>query len=188
MSEYFWQYSSCFYVLLFPVLGWNVTLMCRVLFFSSSLCDFPYFQCFSIPFPHLSFSCLTPPSPHPLISVSQNSLCSPSCLCQLVPYSPVTPPFVSHPCRPPCLPVVCFCFYFCFLSFHLICTLLLFCTLLNPFFVTTCLLFLRYIFVCFSWICLIQLLLIKPAFCPPILPPMCCLHLGPHLVFQSVTI
>ena len=33
------------------------------------LCVFPSFQCFPIPFPHLSFSLLTPPVPHPLISV-----------------------------------------------------------------------------------------------------------------------
>ena len=39
---------------------------------------FPSFHCFSISFPHLSFSHVTLPVPHPLISVSVYSLCSPS--------------------------------------------------------------------------------------------------------------
>ena len=102
-----------------PVLCWNFTLVCRVLFLSSSLCDFPCLQCSSITFPHLSFSHLTPPLPDPLISVSFNSLCSPSGLCLFVPCSLVMPPCFSHQRRLQRLPVVCFCFFL-FLEFSFV--------------------------------------------------------------------
>ena len=61
-----------------------------------SLCDLPSFLCFSIPFPYLSFCCLTSAVLHPLISVCVCvcvcSRCSPSYLCQIATYSPVLPP------------------------------------------------------------------------------------------------
>lgn len=46
---------------LFPVLIWNFAIMCRVRLFSSSLCVFPSFQCFSVPFP---LTCPFPASLH----------------------------------------------------------------------------------------------------------------------------
>ena len=64
--------------------------LCVVWFSGSFLCVFPS-QCFSVPsltcpFP---FSLLTPPVPHPLVSGSVHSRCSPPCLCQFIPSSSV---------------------------------------------------------------------------------------------------
>ena len=160
-----------------------------MLLFSYSRRDFPSFHCFSMPVPHLSFSHLTPPVPQPLVSVSVYSLCSPSCLAPYI-SSPVFPslclPAVSFPVSPSVSPPVCF--WFSFLVFFFIDLFFDFvCTLLKPLFVGTlsfCLSFGLHgllIFVCHS-----ALVKIKLAFLvPPILPPTCCLHLGPHLVKQS---
>ena len=54
---------QCLAVLSSPVLFWHRALVCHVLLSSSS-------QCFSVPFPHLSFSRLSPPVPDPLVSLS----------------------------------------------------------------------------------------------------------------------
>ena len=98
-----------------------------VIFFSL----LPVFFC---PLPHLSFSWLTLPVPDSLVSVFVYSLCSPSCLFQFVPSSPVMPPCVSHPCHLQCLPVVCF-WFFCSSLFSLICTFAFVCTLFQLLFV-----------------------------------------------------
>ena len=56
------SWDSCFILKLCPHVS-------GVAFQFLPLCDFSSFQHFSVPFPHLSFSRLTPPVPHPLVSV-----------------------------------------------------------------------------------------------------------------------
>ena len=95
---------------------------------------FPSFQCFSVlclicPFPGLLYLYLIPS-----LVCFVYSLCSPSCLFQFVPSSPVMPPCVSHPCHLQCLPVVCF-WFFCSSLFSLICTFAFVCTLFQLLFV-----------------------------------------------------
>ena len=103
------------------------------------LCDFPSFQCFFVPFPHLSFPCLTLPEPHPLVRVCVRMVHAPSCLCQFIPCSPVLPAGVSHSCYLSCLLhslTVSSHFCFLFLVFSMICTLLLFALCLSSFIAT----------------------------------------------------
>ena len=83
--------------------------MCHMLLFSSFSPSLPSSSVLPFLFPHLLFSRLSPSAPHPLVSVSVDSLCSSSCLCQFLMFSPVfLVPFVA---------TMCFCSFDSFLVF-----------------------------------------------------------------------
>lgn len=117
------------------------------------------------------FSCLTRPELHPLISVCVYSPCSPPCLRQFVPCSPLMPPCVFNPCYLQCLSVGMF-LIFVPSVFLLICTLLLFALCLSSLIATLSFCPLWLVLVDFLFFCIIQLWLLKLAFCSLILPPV----------------
>ena len=172
----FSQFSSLlFSSLLFPVLFWKVLPSCVASRFSV-----PPSKCFSVP----PLTCPFPASLHlyliPSLVCLCISLCFPSCLCQFVPCSPVMPHCVPDQCLLLCLP--CWYVSFLFLEFSLICSLLLFAHCISS-------------FVLLTWFMLLwspwflynsAFVLMKLAFCSPILPPVCCLHLASQFVSTEI--
>ena len=133
-------------------------------------------SCFSVPlsnvYPSLSLSCLSPASLHLYLIPSLVRV-------YIVFVLPLWCHSVSPPMSPQMSPSWCLS-DFCSMSFHWF--ILCFCC----YFVFCC---------CDSFLFFLELLLIvsfkfvlrKLAFCSPILPPICCRHLGPHLVCQFIT-
>ena len=92
-------------VLVFPFLfNFEIVPLCVAsCFFQFLRCVFPSFQCFFVPSLTCPFFLLTPSVPHPLISVSLCSLCSPSCLRQFILSSSVRSSPVSPHVSPGCV-------------------------------------------------------------------------------------
>lgn len=144
---------------------------------------------FSGPFPHTSFSRLTPPVLDPLVSVSYVVFVLSHVLVSsfhVGPSSSAMPPCVSHPGLFQCLVVSGTFLVFCSLLFSLICALLLSVLCFSP---LCCHSFFcprdSFWFIWFSRVLYRSALFYKLAFRPAF---VCCLHLGPHHVFQTVIV
>ena len=151
-------------------------LVVRILFWNCTTVSFSNIFPPSCVFPFLSLTCPFPASLHlhliPSLVCVYKVLVFHSCLRLIVPWSPVMPPCVSR-LHSQCLPVVFL--FFCCLCFHSF--VLWFCLHF-----VQALLLLLLLFSGFLVFCISSFLF---AFYSPILPPVCCLHLHPHLASHN---